>query len=515
MIQPADPTPEPATRVGLRELIAPLSQQRQVAWKLALVLLGTYAYFVPAPAWNQNSRFALTRALVERGSTQIDPDHETTGDKSYRDGHWYCDKAPGTSFAAVVPYAVVATLRRLAGGAPPAVTVVPQDPRDLAAGRSPSVSERQPGDRLVYNRSHRIGLYFAGLGSVGLVSVLGALAAWLVALRLARGHVAIATACALAWALGTPALPYATALYGHQLCAALVMLGFAGIVLSPRGRASPGLAAGIGTALGFAVATEYTVAPIAAGLALWWWQRQDLRRALALGLGALPWAIALAIYHGVAFGHPLSTGYDWVWLPEFAAGMQVRYGIGAPRPSVLLAITFGSYRGLFYLSPILLLAVWGLLVRDGPRARLGTDAAFAAAACGVYMLLLNAGYYMWDGGAAIGPRHVVPALGLLAIGLVPARERVPTAFAVLAIVSVAQMLLATAAMPEAPQFGNPLWEFALGRVLERAAATDALASNLGLVLGLPGAWSLVPLLGLWAWAWPLVRPRGDAIRSAA
>ncbi|MFO0634199.1 MAG: hypothetical protein U0168_15235 [Nannocystaceae bacterium] len=499
----------------MRELVAPLAQHRAVAWKLALVLLGTYAYFVPAPAWNQNSRFALTRALVERGSTQIDPDHETTGDKSFRAGHWYCDKAPGASFAAVVPYAVVAALRRVAGGAAPAVSVVPQDPRDLVAGRSPSVSERQPGDRLVYNRSHRIGLYFAGLGSVGVISVLGALAAWLLALRLARGRVAVATACALAWALGTPALPYATALYGHQLCGALLLLAFAGITLTPREQGSGGLAAAVGTALGFAVATEYTAAPIAFGFALWWWQRQDLRRAIALGLGALPWALALAIYHGVAFGHPLSTGYDWVWLPEFAAGMQVRYGIAAPQPAVLLAITFGSYRGLFYLSPVLLLAVWGLLLREGPRARLGGDAVAAAVACALYMLLLNAGYYMWDGGAAIGPRHVVPMLGLLALGLVPARERLPTAFAVLAIVSVAQMLLATAAMPEAPQFGNPLWEFALGRVLGRAAATDALASNLGLVLGLPGAWSLLPLLGLWLWAWPLVRPRGDAIRSGA
>ena len=79
----------------LRELCAPLSSHAKVTSTLALVLFASYAYFVPSPGWNQNSRFALTRALVEHGSTIIDESHETTGDKSFRDGHFYSDKAPG------------------------------------------------------------------------------------------------------------------------------------------------------------------------------------------------------------------------------------------------------------------------------------------------------------------------------------------------------------------------------------------------------------------------------------
>ena len=162
------------------ELCAPLRTHRRAAWTLALVLFGSYAYFVPAPAWNQNSRFALTRALVERGSTIIDPDHETTGDKSFRDGHFYCDKAPGASLLAALPYAVFHTIGRMTGAELPGATVIPQDPRDAKAGRAPSLAERKPGDRILYNRSHRLGSYFAGVFSVGLLSVLGALALWLV-----------------------------------------------------------------------------------------------------------------------------------------------------------------------------------------------------------------------------------------------------------------------------------------------------------------------------------------------
>lgn len=489
----------------LRELCAPLREHRKVASTLALVLLASYAYFVPAPGWNQNSRFALTRALVEHGSTIIDESHETTGDKSFRDGHFYSDKAPGASLLAAIPYAVFHVLSRITGGERPEVAVVSQDPRDAKAGRAPTVAERKPGDRLLYNRAHRLGSYVATVASVGVLSVIGALAMWLVALRMAAGRVAIASACVLAWGLATPAFAYSTALYGHQSCGALLMIAFAAILLAPRD-ADRWIAIVIGTALGVAVTTEYTAVVPAAVLALWWWSRQGLRAAVALGIGALPWAIVLAVYHTVAFGHPLSTGYDWVWLPEFAEGMRVRYGIGRPDPEVLLAITFGAYRGLFYVAPVMLLAVWGLARactrRDDVLA--GTPARVAAVVC-IYYLLLNAGYYMWDGGAAIGPRHAVPMIGLLALGLVPARTIVPRAFAVLAILSAAQMLLATAAMPEAPQHGDPLWEFALGQVLGRDASTDAIASNLGLLLGLPGAWSLLPLLALWAWAWPLVR----------
>jgi hypothetical protein len=197
--------------------------------------------------------------------------------------------------------------------------------------------------------------------------------------------------------------------------------------------------------------------------------------------------------------------------------MRVRYGIGRPDPEVVIEILFGSYRGLFYLAPVLLLAVWGLAVQLKDKAAIDRASIAAAIAIVVAFIALNAGYYMWDGGAAIGPRHVVPMLGLLALGFAPAIATVPRAWMVLACVSAGQMLLATAAMPEAPQHGDPLWEFALGHVLERDASTDALASNLGLVLGLPSAASLIPLLVVWAWALPILRrpmrPRDAPRRS--
>lgn len=469
---------------------------------LGLALAFSYGYFVAPPAWNQNSRLALTRALVENGSVSIDPYHETTGDKSRRDGHFYSDKAPGTSFVATIPYSALWGLRRIAGGELPGVRVQPLDPLDAAAGRAPEPSERKPGDRLVYNLAHRLALYICGLFAVALPSVAGALAVFLLAMRMTRGHRTRAASVAVIYGLGTTAFPYSTVLYGHQLCAAMLVIGFAVVALLPArtNERTPAVLAGL--ALGLAVTTEYPALVPAAGIAIWSLRRHGFGFFASLALGAAPWAIALGVYHTAAFGSPWSTGYDFVHREEFAQGMREHYGIGWPDPVVLVSILFGEYRGLFYLCPVLLLAAWGttVLLRRAPG--LDRTAFVLSASIVAYYLLLNAGYYMWDGGASTGPRHAVPMLPFLALGLVPALHRVPRATLVLGAVSTLQMLLMAAAAPEAAQHGNPLWDYAIDRITNREALPHATATNLGLLLGLPGMLSLLPLLALWLWLAP-------------
>ncbi len=74
-------------------------------WVIFVTLLLTYGYFFSEPSWNGRSRMDLVRALVEDHTTQIDRFHANTGDKSYFEGHYYSDKAPGASFLAVPTYA--------------------------------------------------------------------------------------------------------------------------------------------------------------------------------------------------------------------------------------------------------------------------------------------------------------------------------------------------------------------------------------------------------------------------
>ena len=481
-------------------VLAPLWEHRGRVLPLGIALAVTYAYFVGEPAWNQNSRLALTRALVEQQSTIIDDYHVTTGDKSFRDGHFYCDKAPGASWAAMLPYAAFVGVRKLTGGELPGARVRPLDP----TAPVPEPEDRQPGDVLVYNLAHRVALYLCGLFTGVLPTVAAAAAMFLLALRQSAGRLRPALIVALTFALATPALPYATVFYGHPLCASLLLWAFTVVTLTPKGEASPRTGLVVGTLLGAAVCTEYPAAVptlIIMGLAA---HRMGLRFTMFVALGGLPWAAALAGYHVAAFGSPLKTGYDFVYLEEFAEGMRVNYGIGMPQPEVAWSLLWGSYRGLLYLCPVLMLALWGLVPLVRQSGELPRASVIAAIAIATFFLVLNSGYYMWDGGAAFGPRHLVPLLGLVMLGAMPALQVAPRLFWVLAGVSVIHMVLGAAATPEAPQFGNPIWEYAWPRTQGAVAAVPGRATNVGLLLGLPGLLSLIPAIGPWLWAAPAV-----------
>lgn len=460
----------------------------QTAKLLALLLVCVFAYFVGPPAWNQNSRLALTRALVEQGQVAIDDFHATTGDKSFRDGHFYSDKAPGVSLLAVVPYAVFVAERRLTGGELPDVRVQTLDPAIAAAGQAPAPAERLPGDVLVYNPAHRVALWWCRMIVISLPSALAGVLMFLVLIRETTRSTALAVP--LIWLLATPALGYACGFYGHQIVAALLIGAWALVRLEwPTRESRRGLV--IGTLLGLAVLCEYTSAVpvvLVLGWAAW---RAGPRLAGFVVVAGVPWALILAGYHTWAFGSPLATGYDFVYLEEFAEGMAVNYGIGRPDPAVLAQLLFGSYRGLFYLAPVMLLATWGLAVED--RARGDRLLALGLIA---YYLLLNSGYYMWDGGAALGPRHAIPMLPFACLGLVPALARLPWATWVLAGVSCLQVMVITAAGPEAPGWGNPLWSYGLPELLQTPVSGGA--TTVGRLLGLPGPLSLLPLVALMA-----------------
>ena len=512
-----------------RELLDRLREHPR-AGALTLALLCTFGFFVGPPAWNQNSRLALTRALVERGEVRIDDWHVTTGDKSYRDGHFYSDKAPGTSLLATIPYAAFVLARRATGAELPAVRVEPLDPAIEAAGATPSPEDREPGDVLIYNRATFVALWLCRMFAVSLPTLLAGMLFYLVMLRELGDDRRLATWAGLIWLLATPALGYACGFYGHQLVADLLVASFALVVLADhRERLAPSVGLAIGTLLGWAVLTEYTAAIPVVLIVAWASWRRELRFGAWICAGGLPWALVLAGYHTWAFGGPLKTGYDFVYLDEFAEGMAVNYGIGAPQLDVLAQLLFGTYRGLFYLSPVLLLAAWGLGVRlwlgpealegdaparDAPEAealRVG-DLALALAIV-AYYLLLNSGYYMWDGGASLGPRHCVPMLAFLCLGLGPALRQVPRATAIIGVVACAQIVLITAAGAEAPSHGNPIWAYAYPKLFAGTSVNGA--TTLGRLMGLSGPWSLAPLLALWWLLWPVEKNEREAERARA
>lgn len=441
----------------------------------ALWLFGIFAYFVPAATWSPVSRFNLTRALVERGSVDIDPWSEASGDRSLRAGHWYSDKAPVPSFLAAPAYAIARAYDDARGQSPQFVSISTPD---------------TPARHVTVNRTYARSLYVCSLVTAAVASVALALLSFEWLRR--RFSAASAFAGSLGIALATPVFPYSTSFYGHVVAGAFLFGGY--FLLFGEETPSRRQVRLAGLAFVLAIGSEYIVAiPVAvlSFAALVRARRDALRVTLDLALGGLAPAIAIGAYHTACFGSPLATGYKFLPRAEFASGHARGFmGIRLPSPSALAGLLVGPRRGLLFIAPIAGLGLVGLAV----RARRAELAERAGGIAFVALLFANAGYYMWWGGAATGPRHLVPVLPFLAAGIAWAWERSRALVALLVVISFANMLALTAVGLEAPEHGNVLFSYAWPRLLARQIASLSGASNLGLRLGLPRHLSLAPLL---------------------
>jgi hypothetical protein len=471
--------------------IRPAARARAALF-LATVLALSYGYFAPAPgSWSANSRLGLVFAVVDEGRLTIDSYHADslidTGDKAFSRGHYYSDKAIGPALLGILAYAPV------------------------SAGRAVSSPRR-------LDLTRRWITFFAV--SLPMVAALTYLLLVLSGVGLGPGR---ALGIALVGGLGTPIWPFATLYFGHALAAAALLAAFL-LVMDRRQRPRPWtpLARGLfGALLGFSMISEFAVAPATAALAGYYLFAARERSELSAGetwlwpaLGGLaPISLQLA-YNALSFGSPFSPSYGHIADPTFAAmHAQGLLGIGVPRLEALYYITLHPVRGIFCHSPVLLGGAAGLVLGLWqPRWRAeAITGLFAAAA----VFLVNAGYGAWWGGYSFTARHAIPAIPFLLIGLAWLPRRAWPLVLLLAVVSVAQMLLAVAGNPLTPdeelvrlwraspravaQLGSPLWT----QIWPDLRANPAgMSSNLGRMLGLRGVASLLPLgLAIAALSW--------------
>lgn len=386
-----------------------------------LLLALTYAYFYHDPGWNGNSRLGLTFAVVKEGRLAIDTFYDQegteTGDISFYNGHYYTDKAIGSSVVGGVFYLPIYALEQLTGWAP-----------DTGLLK-----------------------YLLTVLSIGLPGALAGSLMYILCKAL-TGSAWQALVITLAVQAGTLLLPFNMIFFGHSLAASLL---FSAFYLIYRLRAQPGPGEGrqqfiAGLLLGLSLITEYTAAVIVLPLVLYYgfvlFERRSGLRISAFVLPALGGLIPLALlgaYNTAVFGSPLSLGYQHLQDPFFSAAMSEGVmGIGWPQLRVLFYLTVHPAMGLFWQSPVLLLALPGFyyLLRD-PRRR--PEGLLAAAAFCAY-LLLNSGYFLWWGGWSAGPRHLIPMLPFLSLPLACLPRRLFPLLALLSLISIGQMLIVSA-----------------------------------------------------------------------
>lgn len=462
-----------------------------------LVFLTTGYFRNSRPGWNVNSQLALTRAVVEHGTLSIDAYHDSadmpTGDKALHDGHYYTDKSPVTPFLGVPAYWFHHRF------------MVPEgEPPDIGRAR-----------------------WWVTWWTIGLAAV--AFVIFLTILFERRGIDRItAPRAAALWIAATPLLGYSV-LFTNYLPAAALSLG--AYLLLDRSRFALS-----GFLVGLATWTLNTVGLV--GLVLTVKPARGARTLIPWIAGGLLGVAGYFLYTWSIFG-TIASPYSYEESDFFREQMSRGFmGATWPRPTVTWLVTFHPFHGLFLWWPLTLVALAGCVTAAvrGKGARRFDGRVGLAVFLG--LLIYTSGYFLWWGGWAYAPRHLIPALPFLALGLVPVLANPSGRLLVLVTAGFSAVLNAAAVAidPQTAPGGAarlteetlmtlksvetwPSTYLSLQRDFWHEGAVD---HNWGTSFGLPGAASLIPLVVLWlvvlaglgsAWFGPPPLEEGEEIEE--
>lgn len=399
---------------------APPWMRQGARWLFLCTLVFLALVYQPHTGWNVNTRLALVFAIIDHGTFRIDDYHATpqleTGDKALFEGHYYSDKVFGVSLLGLPVYAWMRIL----------------------------------GDLYGFDWPFQAKNHLVRLGAVSMPAAYSVALLWMLMVRLGAAPRRALFAVAAAFA-GSMWMGYAT-IFMPYVPGIAACLGALYLLLYPTGnRLTPGNSFAIGLLCGFAVICDFIFGLMVAGLSAIYLYRLAFQcgwlkseafpgprgadstplealRIWGLGIlgGVLPLAL-FAVYSASIFGSP-TIPYEYEADPMFREAMQRGFmGIQTPNPTVAWYLTFHPYRGLFFWSPWLVLAIAGCVMslRQPTKSRLAGSLGLWAFAA---YLVFNSGYYMWWGGWAMGPRLMLPMMAAIPIGLAelirPGRPRV-------------------------------------------------------------------------------------------
>jgi hypothetical protein len=427
---------------------------------IALVYMWAFPYFPAIRSANELPRVYLVKAIADDHTFMIDNGVRRwgpTADVSPSGGHWYSNKAPGSSLLAVPVYKAVSWI-----------------------GGEPSLAETLWWSRVV----------------TGVIPAL--LFLWLLWGFLERftPDPWVRRLVVIAYALGSMAMTYSILYYSHQLAAICIASAWIFLVDIVDGKRRMRWMAAVGFLAGASPLVDYQAAFAGVPLAVYMvvkLPRRDFARAIGIAAAAAAIPIAFLLwYHTVCFGGPLRTGYDAS--QTFAHFHQQGFlGISELKWERFYGSLFKADNGLLVLSPWLLLAIPGgvALWRRGERATTITCAAIA-----VIFILFISSIAFWRGGWGVGPRYITALLPFcvpfvaVAVDTWRTRPLLAGTLCGTMVSAVFVYCLSSLTFPYWPDsLNNPLYEVTL-----RLLSDDAVAPNLAFAVGVHGVAGIAPLL---------------------
>jgi hypothetical protein len=233
-------------------------------------------------------------------------------------------------------------------------------------------------------------------------AVVSAIAVTVFALGLAMRATALQSLAAAALTVfGTLLLPYAATGFSEPSVGLAIALGLFGVQTNRPVVAG----AASGLALLMRVDSALLVVPVL-GLATWVGGARSWQAALRFCVALMPAAIVTAGYDTLRFGAPWRTGYLYATFDH-------------PLVAGLYGLLLSPAAGLFVYVPLFPLALVGLYLA---MRRLPLLASTALALL-VLRVVVYATWFGWSAYWAWGPRYLVPAMPVLAVGLIEVCRR--------------------------------------------------------------------------------------------
>lgn len=353
-----------------------------------LILLYAFCNSSKYSADNQWSRYALIKSIALKGSFALEQ-KDCMSDWSFHNGHYYSNKAPGTSYFGAPIYLALYHLEKIFKFNPDALSLFNLKIISFFIASVPTV--------LICIFMYLFFLsHFPNLENKLLI--------------------------VSAYSLGTLAFPLSTMLWGHQLAACFLFLSYYFIKISKKYFLG-------GLFVGFAVFTEYPSALlIPAYIVLIFFlsfrtgekkSNYFFKNLFNFILGGLIPLTLLMHYHYTCFGSVLSTPYDFenpifkdggistvdglLIVGDYSQLMNTNNTFLGINYEALLKLLFGAKKGLFFIYPITIIGFLGLCIK---RNYLCLFAFFS-------FLILNATLSLWEGGTFNGPRYLAPIIPFL------------------------------------------------------------------------------------------------------
>ena len=420
-----------------------LKTPTKLEWLIFAYLFIGFSYFYNSmPGWNVNTRMDLIYAIVNTGHLDIGyliekPGYETMDLALYK-GQYYCDKSPILSFLGVPVFWVWGQL----------------------------------SDVLGRNVPDYVGRYWVTLFTVGLyTSALGALMFRFTGFW--RKDPPLQLLVSLLAVMGTMLLPYGTLFMSHNAAACFAFLSYFIIYAALKNRESWGknkfqwVLLGGGFTMGMAVSIENPVGIVMLGMLVYLFYRLPVKKEFAWFLYGLFFGLILPMpYNWACFGSPFTSGYKYEVDPYFRTEMaQGLMGVKFPQWHAFWGITFSTYRGLFFSSPVMLLGFYGIyrLIRDTQKRADGLLIAYIL----VGFILFNSSYFAWWGGWSIGPRHIIPMIPFVVLSIYAVLPRWKYPVIGLGSLSVLIMMAHTLTDPQVrDNLYFPLKEFAIPNLID-------------------------------------------------